>query len=165
MKCDKNPGPAIIECGVYIEMVLIEHLYQRDTYLYLPPSLAASKMASLKVKVGSWIKQHSKKLTRIEKLFLTTNLEANVDPFQWFYGMMKTHKTLWTMRPTISFTGSLMHPIGVWTDSKFQQVVADIPAYVKDSNVLKEKLATMYLPPGTMLLMVDANIIYKKIQT
>ena len=30
-----------------------------------------------------------------------------------------------------------MQPIGVWTDSKFQQVVADMSAYLKDSKVLK----------------------------
>ena len=71
------------------------------------------------------------------KRFLVTNLQVNVDPFTWFYGMIKIHKTPRAMRPTIFYTGSLNHPIGVWTDSKFQQVVANMPDYFKDSNVLK----------------------------
>ena len=36
-----------------------------------------------------------------------------------------------------------MHPIGVWTDSKFQQVAADMTTYSKDSKVLKEQLTTI----------------------
>ena len=50
MKRDMNLGPAIIECVLYIEMVCREHLYQRDTYLYLPLALAASKMEALRLK-------------------------------------------------------------------------------------------------------------------
>ena len=120
VKCDKNLGPAISDRGVYIERFCRDHLYQRDTYLYLPPALATNKMASLKLKVGAWSKRHDKQLTRMEKRFLTTNLQAGVDPFPWFYGMIKIHKTPWTMIPIISCTVRLMHPIGVWTDSKFQ---------------------------------------------
>ena len=52
MKCDKNLGTEIIERDVYVERVCIDHLYQRYTYLYLPPALAASKRAALKIKVG-----------------------------------------------------------------------------------------------------------------
>ena len=80
MECYKNLEPAIIECDVYIERVCRDHLYQRDTYLYLPPALTSSKMAALKLKVGAWIKSHSKQLTSMEKRFLTTNLQGNVDP-------------------------------------------------------------------------------------
>ena len=69
------------------------------------------------------------------------------------------------MRPIISCTGILMHPIGVWTDGKFQHVAADIPAYSKDSKVLKEQLTNMYIPPGTTLLTVDATSMYTNIQT
>ena len=58
-----------------------------------------------------------------------------------------------------------MHPIGVWTDSKFQQVEAGMPDYFKDSKVLKEQLTAMNLPPGTMLLTADATSMYTNIQT
>ena len=129
VKFDKNLESAIIERGIYIESFCRDHLYQRDTYLYLPPVIASSKMVALKMKVGAYIKQHAKQLTRMEKCFITTNLQANVDPFLWFCGMIKIHKTLWTMRPIISCTVGLMHPIGVWTGSKFQQVVASMPGY------------------------------------
>ena len=61
------------------------------------------------------------------------------------------------MIPIISFTDSLMHPIGV------QQVVSDILAYFKDSTVLKDQLTTMDLPPVTILLMADTTIMYSKI--
>ena len=94
------------------------------------------------------------------KRLLNTNLQATVDPLPWFYGIIKTHKTPLTMTPIISCTGSLMHPIGVWTDSRFQQVAADIPAYFKDSKVLKEQLTTMELPPGIILFTADATSMY-----
>ena len=69
------------------------------------------------------------------------------------------------MRPIISCTGRLMHPIGVWTDSKFQQVEDEMPAYFKDSKVLKEQLTTMDLPPGTMLLTEDATSMDTNVKT
>ena len=50
VECDKNLGTTIIERNIYIERVFREHLYQRDTYLYLPPALVASKIAALKLK-------------------------------------------------------------------------------------------------------------------
>ena len=59
-------------------------------------------------------------------------MQANVDPFPWFYVIIKIHKTLWATIPNISCTGSLMYPIGVCNDSKFQQVTAGIPYYFKD---------------------------------
>ena len=113
VKCDNNLGPIIVERGVYIERVCRYHLYQKYTYLYLTPALSASKMSTLKLKVGAWIKSHSKQLTSMEKRFLTTNLQGNVDPLPWLYGMIVIHKTLWTMIPMISLTGILMQPIGV----------------------------------------------------
>ena len=72
------------------------------------------------MKVGAWIKQHSKQLTIMEKRFLTTNLQANADPFPWFYGIIKIYERPWTMRPIVSCTDSLIRLIGVCTDSKFQ---------------------------------------------
>ena len=131
VNCDKNLGPSIIERDVYIERVCRDPLYERDTYLYLPPTLSVSKMTDLKMKFVDWIKRHTKQLPRMEKRFLTTNLQANVDYFPWFYGMIKTHKTFWTMRLIISCTGSLIHTIGVCADSKFQQVASDMPSYFK----------------------------------
>ena len=78
--------------------------------------------------------------------------------------MIKIHKILWAMRPIISCTGSLMHPICVWTDSNFQQVTAGMSAYFKDSKVVKEELTTIYLPPGTVSPMVDVMSMYTNIK-
>ena len=153
VKCDKNLGPAIIEREIYIERVYRDHIYQRDKYLYLPPALAPSKMESLKLEFVDWIKRQSKQLTRMGKCFLTTNLKANVDPFPWFYRIIKNHKTLWTMRPIISYTDSLIHPIVVCIGSKFQQLEADMPSYFKEPKLRKEKLTTIELPPRT----IDVN--------
>ena len=99
------------------------------------------------------------------KYFLTKNLQDNVDPHPRFYVIIKIHKTSCAMIAIITCTGSLMHPIGVWNNSKFQEVAADIPAYFKDSNPLKEKLTTMDLLPGTMILTADAMSMYKNIHT
>ena len=81
VKCNNNVGHAIIERSVYIERVYIYHIYQRYTDIYLPPALAVSKMAALKLKVGAWIKRHYKQLTRMVKRFFNTSLQAKVDPF------------------------------------------------------------------------------------
>ena len=67
------------------------------------------------------------------------------------------------MRPIISCTGRLMHHIGLWTYSKFQEVAAEIPDYFRDSKILKLQLSIMYLPPGTMLLTAGATSMYKNI--
>ena len=80
MKCDKNLVPLIIEGGIYIERDCRDQLYQRDTYKYLPPALAMSKMSVLTMKVGAWITRHTEQLNRTGKLFLTKNLKDNVDP-------------------------------------------------------------------------------------
>ena len=41
------------------------------------------------------------------------------------------------MKYIISCTEKLIYLIGVWDDSKLQEVAADIPAYFKDSKFLK----------------------------
>ena len=165
VKCDNKLGPTSIERKVYIKNACRDHIYQRDTYLYLPPALVASKISALKMKFGYWIKQHAKQLTIMVKYFLTKNLQDNFDPHPQFYGINKIHKISWAMIPIISCTVSLMHPVGVWGDSNFQEVAADIPEYFKDSNALKEKPTTMDLLHGTMLLTADAMSMYKKIHT
>ena len=44
-------------------------------------------------------------------------------------------------------------------------MAVEIPAYFKDSKLLKEQLTTMNLPPGTMLLTADVTSMYTNIQT
>ena len=121
--------PKIIEQYVYIERVYRDNIYQRGIYLYLPTALAVVKRASIIMKIVARIKQHANQITRVEKRFLTKILQYNVNPLPWLYGMITTHKTPWATRPIISCTGSLVNPIGVWTDCKFQQVAADMSAY------------------------------------
>ena len=48
-------------------------------------------------------------------------------------------------------------PLGIWNGSKFQEGVADMSDYFNDSNVLKEKLTTMYLSYETIILMANAT--------
>ena len=40
-----------------------------------------------------------------------------------------------------------------------------MPGYFKDSNLPKEQLTTIDLPPGTMILTLDATSMYTNIQT
>ena len=102
MKYDKNLGPAIIEHDVYIKRVFRDHIYQRDTYLYIPTAIERIKMVALKMKVGYLIKRNAGQLTITEKLFLTKTMKDTVDSFPWLYGMIKIHMTPWAMRPIIS---------------------------------------------------------------
>ena len=64
-----------------------------------------------------------------------------------------------------TYAVSLMYPIGVCTDSKFQEVADDMTSYFNHSNVLKEQPIAMNLPPGTMLLTADTTSMYTNIQT
>ena len=165
MKYDKKIGPAIIENDVFITRVCRDHIYQRDTYRYIPTAIEKSKLVALKMKVGYWIKRHAEQLTITKKRFITKTMKDTVDPFPWLYGMIKIHMTLWAMRPIISCTDRLIHPISVWNDSNYQRVATDIPDYFKDSKVLKEQLTTTDLPPVTMLLTSYATSMYTDIQT
>ena len=57
-----------------------------------------------------------------------------------------------------------MHHIGAWTDSKFQKLVYGMPDFFKYSKIMKVQLTGIYLPPVTMLRMVDATSMYKNNQ-
>ena len=69
------------------------------------------------------------------------------------------------MRPIISCTVSLMYPISVWTDIKFQQVEDDMPAYFMYSKAPKEQLTTMHLTSIIILITADVTSMYTNIQT
>ena len=106
VKCDKKLGPTSIERKVYIKNACRDHIYQRDTYLYLPPALAASKMAEIKLKVGAWIKWHAEQLTIMgKKRVPTTNLKANVDPLTM---------VLWNDQNTFDTVGHETHHLMQW---------------------------------------------------
>ena len=78
---------------------------------------------------------------------------------------MNVHKTPLRSRPIVSCSGSLLHALGVWIDTKFQLVAAKQHTYFKSSFDLKQELLQLHLPPGARFFVADAVSMYTNIQT
>ena len=73
------------------------------------------------------MKTYNKSITKMERAFLEQGLEHNKKAFAGFYLTLKAHKlkpgqnvTHLKSRPIIACPGSLLHPLGIWTDLKLQ---------------------------------------------
>lgn len=164
-QCDKNLGPAIIERDEYIKMALQDHLLDRSTYRRLSTLEARMYHGQLKIRLGEWLKKHRGVLSKNEDTFLNRSLQQNKDPFGAFYLLMKVHKTPLASRAIISGSGSLLHPLGVWVDSKLQPLAQRRAAYFKSSQELKVTLDQLDIPPGCQLFTADAVSMYTNIPT
>ena len=79
---------------------------------------------------------------------------------------MKVHKTPLKIRPVVSCSGSLLHPLGVWIDTALQPIATTLTSFIASSYDLKEALETIPgLPPGAQLFTADAVSMYTNIDT
>lgn len=165
VQCDKNLGPAVIERDEYIKLAFKDHLNDNRTYERLTPTRARSYHQRIKRLLKQWMKKHKKVISRNEKRFLLTNIEANVDPFATFYMTMKVHKTPLKTRPIVSCSGTLLESLGVWVDSKLQIAAKKQPSYFKSSFDLKKELVELEIPENALLFTADAESMYTNIPT
>ena len=94
---------------------------------------AERKMNTLKSLYKDWFWEHKEHLTKNEQKFFEAKYKECEDPFSTFYATIKLHKKPLATRPIVSYSGSLLHPLGVWIDDKLQNVVKHQPAYFKSS--------------------------------
>eukprot|EP00957_Ditylum_brightwellii_P064299 4879161-Ditylum_brightwellii.AAC.1 len=69
------------------------------------------------------------------------------------------------IRPIDSYSGSLLHPLGIWVDDKLKIIAQDIPTYIKDSKSLKDDFLNITLLPGCKIVTADAKSMYINIKT
>ena len=127
--CDKNLGPAIIECHDYLKIAMRDHLSDTTTYKFLTTSETDHYSLEIKKHILGWLKTYNKKLTKMERAFIREELKSNQSPFAHFYLTLKAHKLKSGQtvdhpksRPIVSCPGSLLHVLGVWVDCKLQEV-------------------------------------------
>ena len=165
MNCDKGLGVAIIKTICYIHRAIDEHLSDLTTYQRISPLMVTMAAGQLKQLIKKWITKYKDILSPMETKFLKKTLEANKEPFGFFYLLPKLHKTPICTRPVISGSGSLLHPLGTWVDSKLQQVAKLQRSYFRDSKWLKNHLLSLRLPPNARLFTADATAMYTNIPT
>ena len=90
--CDKNLGPAIIECHDYLKIAMRDHLSDTTTYKSLTTSEIDHYLSDIKKHILDWLKTYNKKLTKMERAFIREELKTNQSPFACFYLTLKAHK-------------------------------------------------------------------------
>ena len=169
--CDKNLGPAIIECHDYLRIAMWDHLNDTTTYKLLMSIETDCYTLEIQKHILAWLKTYNKKLTKMEHAFIQDELNSNQSPYAWFYLTPKAHKLKLgqtvnhlTSRPIVSCPGSLLHGLSVWVDRKLQEVAQKI-SYFKNMLELKKQLLNLHLPPNAHLFTADAVSMYTNIPT
>ena len=126
----------------------------------------------LEHKIKSWIKTYNKTLTKMEPPFLKQDLEQNKKAFAGFYLTLKAHKlkpgqnvTHLKSRPIVTCHGSLLHPLGIWTDRKLQTLAKQQVSYFRNSYDLRQDLCSTQYHLTAQLFTADAVSMYTNIPT
>ena len=108
----------------------------------------------------------------MERAFLKQGLEQNKKAFAGFYLTLKAHKlkpgqnvTHLKSRPIVSCPGSLIHPLGIWTDCKLQSLAKQQVSYFRNSYDLRQDLCSTQYPTTAQLFTAYAVSMYTNIPT
>ena len=150
-------------------MALKDHLSHENTYQRMTQSdaiTAAIKIAELN---AAWINKwrEEKVITKSELRFLTEKSQcaSPLESLSTFYVTMKVQKTPLKTRPIVSYSGSRLHPMGVWVDTKLQIAARSVCTYFKSSFDLKKELTGTTWPANTRIFTSDAVSMYTNIPT
>ena len=165
VKCDKNLGPAVIETPRYIKRAFSDHLGDSNTYMRLHKFQADALMRQIRTLLLRWIDKYKTVLSKMELKYIRYHLRHNKDPYPKFYLLFKVHKDPWATRPIVSCSGSLLHSLGLWVDSKLNAIAQTQRSYIKNSLTLKQRLLKLRLPPTARLFTADAVSMYTNIDT
>ena len=170
--CNKNLGPAIIQCHDYLKISMQDHLNNTTTYKSLISSETNCYSSEIKNKFLPGLKHTTKKLTKMECAFIREELKSNQSPYACFYLTFKAHKLKpgqtvdhLKSRPIVSCPGSLLHGLCVWVDCQVQDVPQKTVSYFKNTLELKKQLLELHLPPNACLFTADAVSMYTNIPT
>ena len=170
--CDKNLGPAIIERDNYIKIAMRDHLLDGRTYQPLSDADCANHKQRLEKEIKAWMKTYHKNITKMEHAFQKQGLQDNKKAFASFYLTLKAHKlkpgqnvTHLKSRPIVACPGSLLHPIGIWTDRKLQTIAKQQASYFRNSYDLRQELCSKEYHPTAQLFTADGISMYTNIPT
>ena len=170
--CDKNLGPAIIERNTYINIAMRDHLLDGRTYRRLSDANCVNHKQHLKNEIKALMKTYNKTITKMECTFLKQGLEHNKKAFAGFYLTLKAHKlipgqnvTHLKSQPIVACPGSLLHPLGIWTDRKLQTLAKQQVSYFQNSYDLCQEICSTQYHPTAQLFTTNAVSMYTNIQT
>ena len=108
----------------------------------------------------------------MERAFLKQGLKDNKKAFTGFYLTLKAQKlkpgqnvTHLKSRPIIACPGSLLHPLGIWTDRKLQTLAKEQVSYFRNSYDLRQELCSTHYHPTAQLFTANAISMYTNIPT
>ena len=108
----------------------------------------------------------------MKRAFLKQGLKDNKKAFTGFYLTLKAHKlkpgqnvTHLKSRPIFACPGSLLHPLGIWTDWKLQALAKEQVSYFRNSCDLRQELRSKHYHPTAQLFTADAISMYTSIPT
>ena len=169
---NKNLGPAIIEYHNYINIAMRDHLLDGRTYEPLSKADCSNHKQRLEHEIKAWMKTYHKNITKMERAFLKQGLKDNKKAFCGFYLTLKAHKlkpgqnvTHLISRPIVTCLGSLLHPLGIWTDLKLQTLAKEQVSYFQNSNDLRQDLCSTHYHPTAQLFTANAISMYTNIPT
>ena len=108
----------------------------------------------------------------LQRAFLKQGLQQNKKAFAGFYLTLKAHKLKpgqnvrhLKSQPIVTCPGSLLHPLGIWTDRKLQTLAKQQVSYFRNSYELRQDLCSTQYPTTAQLFTSDAVSMYTNIPT
>ena len=149
-----------------------DHLLDGGTYRWLSEADCNNHQQRLVQEGKSWLKTYNKTLIKMEQAVLKQGLKLNKNAFIGFYLTLKAHKlqpgrnvTHLKSRPIVSCPGSLLHPLGIWTNRKLQSLAKQQVSYFRNSYDLCQDLCSTQYPTTAQLFTADAVSMYTNIPT
>jgi len=161
---DKNLGPVIMERETYLKKCLTEHLLCPRTYVRLTEEEALQKLRDTRCKLNQIRLNYRKNLTDAENTYFqrAAKLEYRIPQF---YLTIKIHKTPIKTRPIVSCVNSYLNVFSKWLAHRFNDLLPNVPTYVKDSFQVLDELKALHLPSHAKLFTCDAVSMYTNIDS
>ena len=170
--CNNNLGPPIIEHHNYIKIAMRDHLLDGHTYRPLSNADCTNHKQRLENEIKAWMKTYHKNITKMECAFPKQGLKDNKKAFAGFYLTLKAHiikpgknVTHLKSHPIVACPGSLLHPLGIWTDRKLQTLAKQQVSYFRNSYDLRQELCSTQYHLTAQLFTADAISMYTNIPT
>ena len=170
---DKKVSICIQERTNYINIVL-QHLSDRFTYLRVTlqdiPHLKDPEY--YRTALTELLKRHHINNNMLLQFLLEwKHYKVKADPLNpllnlpYFYGLLKLHKFMISVRPIISQSSSQLTPASDFLTQTLNPVMFGIKSYIKDADHLQCILEVEKFPPNAVLCVADITALYPNIIT